>query len=165
MKKLISASITAAAFVMMAGTAHAEDPKASIAKLDAMYAKLGEARVDGNAEKAGELSVPALYFGNRKINNNNDVVDEFKKSTGATATVFVKSGEDYVRISTNVLTPEGKRGVGTKLARAATYESMNKGVQACSVVDVLGTKYDACYNPIKDKSGAVIGVTYIGFKQ
>ena len=42
---------------------------------------------------------------------------------------------------------------------------MNKGEQFCGPVDVLGTAFDACYNPIKDKGGKVIGVSYIGHKK
>ena len=52
-------------------------------------------------EKAGEQSVPGMYFGARKINNKYDAVDEIKKASGATATVFVKSGDEFVRVSTN----------------------------------------------------------------
>ncbi len=151
-------------WALFTGLAYADDPKATIAALDTRLAKLGEAKLEGT-EKAGELTVPAIYFGTRKINNNYDVVDEIKKTTGATATVFVKHGDEYIRVSTNVLTAEGKRGVGTPLARAKAYESVNKGEQYCGGVDVLGTPYDACYNPIKDKGGKVIGVTYIGFKK
>jgi hypothetical protein len=149
---------------LLAESAHADDPKTTIAALDTRLTKLGEAKLEGT-DKAGELTVPVIYFGTRKINNNYDVVDEIKKSTGATATVFVKHEDNYIRVSTNVLTAEGKRGVGTPLARAKAYESMNKGEQYCGNVDVLGTAYDACYNPIKDKGGKVIGVTYIGFKK
>ena len=69
------------------------------------------------ADDVAGKTVPAIYFGARKINNNYDVVDEIKKTSGATATVFVKDGEEFIRVSTNVLTPEGKRGVGTQLAR------------------------------------------------
>jgi len=162
MRKAIT--VIATLLAVAAGSAHAEDPKATIAALDARLAKLGEAKVDGT-EKAGELTVPAIYYGARKINNNYDVVDEIKKTTGATATVFVKNGDDYIRVSTNVLTPEGKRGVGTALAKAKAYEAVNKGEQYCGPVDVLGTPFDACYNPIKDKGGKVIGVSYIGFKK
>jgi hypothetical protein len=154
----------AAALLMAAGFAHANDTKATIAALDARLAKIGAAKLDGT-DKAGEKTVPAIYFGARKINNNYDVVDEIKKSTGATATIFVKEGDEFVRVSTNVLTPEGKRGVGTQLARAKAYESVSKGEQFCGQVDVLGTPFDACYNPIKDAGGKVIGVTYIGFKK
>jgi len=64
-----------------------------------------------------------------------------------------------------VLTPEGKRGVGTPLAKAKAYEAVSKGNSFCGDVDVLGTPFSACYNPIKDGSGQVIGVTYVGFKK
>jgi hypothetical protein len=152
------------ALVLSATPVFAADTKAAIATLDAMFAKIGVAKIDGT-ETAGTQTVPGLFFGTRKINNNYDVVDEFKKKTGATATVFVKSGDEYIRVSTNVLTPEGKRGVGTPLARAKAYEAVSKGEQYCGAVDVLGTPFDACYNPIKDASGKTIGLTYIGFKK
>lgn len=162
MKKIITAIATL--LVLSATSAYANDPKTTMAALDARLAKIGEAKLEGT-EKAGELSVPGLYFGARKINGNYDVVDEIKKSSGATATVFVKSGDDFVRVSTNVLTPEGKRGVGTPLAKAKAYEAVSKGELFCGTVDVLGTAFDACYNAIKDKGGKVIGASYIGFKK
>lgn len=163
MKKLFAT--LAAALVLMATSAYANDPKAAIATLDARLAKIGEPKQEGT-DKAGDQTVPGLYFGNRKINNNYDVVDEFKKTSGGgTATVFVKDGDEFVRVSTNVLTAEGKRGVGTKLARAKAYDAVLKGEQFCGTVDVLGTMFDSCYNPIKDKGGKIIGATYVGFKK
>jgi Cache 3/Cache 2 fusion domain len=154
---------TALVLLLAAGHAQANDPKTAIAALDARLAKIGAPKIDGT-DKAGDKTVAAMYFGARKLNNNYDVVDEIKKSTGATATVFVKEGDEFIRISTNVLTPEGKRGVGTALARAKAYEAVSKGEQFCGAVDVLGTPFDACYNPIKE-GGKVIGVTYVGFKK
>jgi Cache 3/Cache 2 fusion domain len=146
------------------GLAHANDPKATIADLDARLAKIGAAKIDGTDSVAG-TTVPAIYFGDRKINNNYDVVDAVRKAHNATATVFVKDGDEFVRVSTNVLTPEGKRGVGTKLARNAAYEAITKGQQYCGPIDVLGTAFDACYNPIKDAGGKTIGISYIGHKK
>ncbi|MCA3237002.1 MAG: Cache 3/Cache 2 fusion domain-containing protein [Curvibacter sp.] len=162
--RLTSRFFIATAAVLSAFAAHANDPKAAITTLEARLARLGEPRIEGT-DKAGELTVPAIFFGPRKLNNNFDVVDEIRKSTGAAATIFVKNGDDYIRVSTNVLTPEGKRGVGTQLARAAAYAAMNKGEQFCGQVDVLGTPHDSCYNPIKDKSGKIIGVSFVGFKK
>lgn len=153
-----------ASLVIAAAGAQAADPKATIADLDARLAKIGAPKIDGTDEVAGK-SVPAIYFGARKINNNYDVVDAVRKAHQATATVFVKSGDEFVRVSTNVLTPEGKRGVGTQLARNAAYEAVSKGQQFCGAIDVLGTAFDACYNPIKDASGQIIGVTYVGHKK
>jgi hypothetical protein len=149
---------------LLSSAAYAATPQETLASLDEKLAKIGEAKLDGSS-KVGELTVPTLVFGTRKINNNYDAVDDIKKATGATATVFVKNGDDFIRISTNVLTPEGKRGVGTPLAKAKAYEAVSKGAQYCGLVDVLGTQFDACYNPIKDKSGAIIGASYIGYKK
>ncbi len=157
---------TTIATLLIAGTtaAQAYDPKATIADLDARLAKIGAPKIEGTEDVAGK-TVPAIYFGARKINNNYDVVDAVRKAHQATATIFVKHGDEFVRVSTNVLTPEGKRGVGTQLARAKAYESVSKGEQFCGQVDVLGTPFDACYNPIKDASGKIIGVSYIGHKK
>jgi hypothetical protein len=153
-----------AAALLIALPAHANDPKATIADLDARLAKIGAPRLEGK-DKAGDKEVAAIYYGDRKINNNYDVVDAIRKAHGATATVFVKEGDEFVRVSTNVLTPEGKRGVGTQLARNAAYAAVSKGAQFCGPIDVLGTAFDACYNPIKDAKGQIIGLTYIGHKK
>lgn len=155
----------AAALLAATATVYASaDPKATIADLDARLAKIGAPRVEGT-DVVGGKTVPAIYFGKRKINNNFDVVDSVRKAHQATATVFVKSGDEFVRVSTNVLTPEGKRGIGTQLARNAAYAAVNSGQQYCGPIDVLGTAFDACYNPIKDASGTIIGVSYIGHKK
>lgn len=156
--------LAAAALLLAAGTAQANDPKAAIAALDERLAKIGAPKVDGT-DKAGDKPAPALFYGPRKINGNYDAVDEIKKSFGATATIFVKDGDEFVRVATNVLTPEGKRGVGTQLAHNKAYESVSKGEKFCGTVDVLGNAYDTCYHPIKDGTNKVIGLTYIGFKK
>lgn len=156
--------LTLVAGLIGTSQAYAADPKATIADLDARLAKIGAPRTEGT-DKAADKEVPAIYFGQRKINNNFDVVDSIRKDHQATATVFVKSGDEFVRVSTNVLTPEGKRGIGTQLARNAAYDAVTKGQQYCGPIDVLGTAFDACYNPIKDTGGKLIGVSYIGHKK
>ena len=135
-----------------------------MADLDARLIKTGVAVVKGT-DKAGEKTVPALYFGVRKINNNYDAVDAIRKAHTATATVFVRDGDEFVRVSTNVLTPEGKRAVGTVLARNNAYTALSKGEQFCGTIDVLGTMFDACYSPVKDAAGAIIGASYVGHKK
>lgn len=157
-------TLFAAAALLVAFGAHAADPKATIADLDARLAKIGAPKVEGTDTVAGK-TVPALFFGERKINNNFDVVDAIRKAHNATATVFVKDGDEFTRVSTNVLTPEGKRGVGTQLARNKAYEAVSKGGSYCGEIDVLGTLYDSCYNPIKDSAGKILGVSYIGHKK
>ncbi len=146
------------------GNAQAYSPQATITDLDSRLAKIGVAKIEGT-DKLEDKTVPVLYFGARKINKNFDVVDEIRKVHSATATIFVKDGDEFVRVSTNVLTPEGKRGVGTQLARNKAYEALLKGDPYCGVVDVLGAAFDACYNPLKDDAGKIVGATYIGHKK
>jgi len=159
-----SSCIAAVLLAFTFGSAQANDPKATIADLEARLAKIGAPKISGT-DTAGDKTVPALFFGDRKINNNFDVVDAIRKAHNATATVFVKDGDEFVRVSTNVLTPEGKRGVGTQLARNAAYAAVSKGDKFCGAVDVLGTMFDTCYHPIKGADGKIIGLAYIGHKK
>jgi len=163
MKSIVRACAAAAGLSLSLGAA-AYDPKETIADLDARLAKIGAPAIQGTDVVAGK-TVPAIFFGDRKINNNFDVVDAVRKTHNATATVFVKDGDEFVRVSTNVLTPEGKRGVGTQLARNAAYETVSQGQMYCGPIDVLGTAFDACYNPIRDADGKIIGASYIGHKK
>lgn len=153
-----------AAIAALAASAlcHAHDPKATIADLDQRLAKVGAPKVEGQ-DKAGDKAAPALYFGERKINNDNEIVDAVKAANGgATATVFVKEGDEFIRVSTNVMTSQGQRGVGSVLAHNAAYAAVSQGQSFCGPIDVLGKAFDACYNPIKNASGQTIGASYVG---
>src|SRR3954470_23975034 len=79
----------------------AEDVQAAMQLLKSKAAKLGVPSAKGEEAVAGKV-VPALYFGETKMNNNFVLVDEVQKEKGGTATLFVKSGDDFVRVATNV---------------------------------------------------------------
>lgn len=68
--------------------------------------------------QAGEASAPVLQHDGSDINLDFSVVDKFTETTGASATVFVKAGDDFVRISTSVKKADGSRAVGTALGKA-----------------------------------------------
>jgi len=157
------------ASLLFIGTASANDsgkndPRKTVEELKQKFVKMGEPRIQG-VEKSGNVMAPVIYFGNQKINNNFTVVDEIKKVSGAYATVFVKDNTDFIRVSTNVLTPKGVRGVGTKLAHNKAYEAVMNGEVYCGDIDILGKSYYTCYDPIIEKGGRVIGIYLIGFKK
>ncbi len=154
----------AATLLVMTQAARAEDPRITIAEFESHLARLGPAKIEG-VEKLGPKVVPAMYFGSHKMNGNFDIVDDEKLRSGATATVFVRDGEEFVRVTTNVLTLEGKRGVGTFLVHARAYEAVIRGETFCGDVDVLGTAYYSCYDSVKDARGNIIGAVYIGYKK
>ena len=143
--------------------AMAEDTKASLKALKQELNKYGSPKIEGT-DSAGDKTVPGIFFGTKKINNNYDVVDNVKKSHGGTATVFVKDGEEFVRVTTNVLKADGTRAIGTTLAHNKAYDAVNKGETFCGIVEILGAPYDTCYEPIKEGANT-IGIYYVGYKK
>src|ERR1017187_2936132 len=100
------------------------------------------------------------------MNNNLDIVEAGGKEDckGMTATLFVKGGDEYIRVSTNVPKADGSgRAIGTVLAGPAL-ESIKAGKAYYGEVPILGTPYITGYEPIKDSSGAEIGIYYVGYK-
>jgi len=79
----------------------AEDVQAAMQLLKSKAATLGAPIVNGDEAVAGK-NVPALHFGATKMNNNFVLVDEVQKEAGGTATIFVRSGDEFVRVATNV---------------------------------------------------------------
>ena len=144
--------------------ASADDTKAALETLKTTLNKLGAPKIDGT-DKAADKSVPGLYFGSRKVNNNYTQVDEVKKKHGGTATIFVKDGEEFVRVTTNVLKDDGTRAVGTTLAHNKAYEKVIKGELFCGEVEILGSPFDTCYEPIKAADGKILGLYYVGYKK
>src|SRR5580704_15047217 len=121
--------VAAAAAPSLIGTVHAQDVDKvhkSMDLLKAEAAKLGAPKIDGTDTVAGQ-SVPAIFFGSTKIDNNLALVDDVVKQMGGTATIFVKSGDDYVRVSTNVKKDDGSRAIGTVLGpKGKAIVSINK---------------------------------------
>jgi hypothetical protein len=136
---------------------------ASMAALKAKTAKLGAPRIEGSEALAGK-DVPALYFGTTKMNNNFDVVDEVVKENGGTATLFVKAGNEYVRVATNVKKDDGSRAIGTVLdPNGPVIAVIRKGEAYYGDATILGKPYVTGYDPIRDASGSVIGIYYVGY--
>ena len=148
---------------LMASAANAQDVRttASMTALKEKTAKLGAPRIEEN--DIGGKSVPVLYFGSTKMNNNFNLVDEIgKEDLGMAATLFVKAGDEFIRVATSVLLPDGKRAVGTVLAPPAL-DSIKAGKPYYGEVDVLGTLYVTGYEPIKDAAGETIGAYFVGY--
>ena len=171
LEKALSCVLTAtfllasSTYIAAAGEKDARVQK-SMQSLKAMTARLGDPKVDGQ-EAVGGKDAPALYFGTTKMNNNFEVVDAIGKEDGhgMTATLFVKSADEYVRVATSVPKPDGSgRAIGTVLAGPAL-ESIKAGRPFYGEVPILGVPYITGYEPITDKSGGTIGIYYVGYKK
>jgi hypothetical protein len=79
----------------------AENVKSAMSMLKAKAANFGTATIKSEDSVAGK-TVPALFFGETKMNNNFTLVDEAQKKMGGAATFFVKNGDDFVRVATTV---------------------------------------------------------------
>ena len=153
---------------MLPSTGNAQDARVakSMAALKDKTAKLGAPKIEGTDPVGGE-DAPALYFGSTKMNNNFTVVDEVAKEDGRgmTATLFVKGGDEYIRGATNVPKPDGSgRAIGTILTDPVL-ESIKEGKAYYGKAPILGTPYVTGYEPIKDASGEIIGIYYVGYSQ
>ena len=154
--------------LLMPSAGNAQDARVakSMAALKDQTAKLGAPKLEGS-EPVGGKDAPALYFGSTKMNNNFTVVDEVAKEDGRgmAATLFVKGGDEYIRVATNIPKPDGSgRAIGTVLAGPAL-ESIQAGKPYYGKAPILGVPYVTGYEPIKDASGTIIGVYFVGYSQ
>src|SRR5258707_11682589 len=122
------------------------------------------ARFDRGNQPGPNRFPPAIHFGTTKMNNNFVLVDEVQKEAGGTATIFVKSGDEFVRVATNVKKDDGSRAIGTILdPKGKAIAAIAKGESYFGEADILGKPYVTGYEPIRDASSKVIGVYYVGY--
>jgi hypothetical protein len=141
----------------------AANVQAAMQLLKSKAATLGTPSVKGEEAVAGK-NLPALHFGTTKMNNDFTLVDEVQKEAGGTATIFVRSGEEFVRVATNVKKDDGSRAIGTVLdPKGKAIAAIAKGESYFGEADILGKPYVTGYEPIRDASSNIIGVYYVGY--
>jgi hypothetical protein len=137
----------------------------SMANLKSLASKLGAARVEGT-ETVGSERAPVLYLGATKMNNTTEPVDAVSREggQGMTATLFVKSDDQFIRVATSVPGPDGKgRAVGTRLDPAGkVIEALRQGKPYYGEAQILGVPYVTGYEPMLDAAGKVVGIYYVG---
>jgi hypothetical protein len=149
--------IVCGALVVMSSTGAEADVfdtiREAMSTLKAETGKLGAPRAE-----AGVLS-----FGPTQINGNFEIVDAIKAKYNCTATLFVKEGNGFVRVSTNVM-KDGKRAVGTPLdPKGPAIAAISKDQSYYGIADILGVQYSTGYEPMKNEAGETVGVYYVGF--
>jgi hypothetical protein len=140
-----------------------EDVQAAMQLLKSKAAALGASSIKGEETVAGKI-VPDLYFGDTKMDNNFTLVDEVQKEMGGTATLFVKNGDEFVRVATNVKKDDGSRAIGTVLdPKGKAIAAIAKGESYFGEANILGKPYITGYEPIRNASNDIIGVYYVGY--
>lgn len=148
----------------MAETLVGEHVKASLSLLKQRGGLMGVPALRGEVS-IGRRSVPNLVFGEKPQTGNFDLVDGVTEIGGGTATLFVKSGDEFVRISTNVQKENGSRAIGTMLdPKGKAYAAISQGRAFHGVVKILDQPYITGYEPMRDTSGNIVGAWYVGYK-
>ncbi|NAT01545.1 methyl-accepting chemotaxis protein, partial [Pseudomonas syringae pv. actinidiae] len=118
---------------------------------------------DKPATVAG-TQTPGLYLRDTALNNDFTEVDEFRSMTAGVATIFVRSGDDFIRISTSLSKQDGTRAIGTVLDRKGTaYERLMAGQSYVGKAVLFDRYYMTQYSPVRDSSGKIIAALFVGF--
>ena len=108
--------------------------------------------------KVGSLATPTLRSRGQRINLNFEMVDSFTARTGAVATVFVRSSDEFIRVSTSGKTDTGARAIGTALEHAhPAYKALLTGASYRGPARVFGFDIVTSFRPLRDQDGHVIG--------
>ncbi|MBB5021924.1 methyl-accepting chemotaxis protein [Desulfurispira natronophila] len=105
---------------------------------------------------------PVLRHNDQVLNGYYDGMDAFTQATGAVATIFVRDGDDFVRITTSLTNQQGQRAVGTRLDRNhPAYQKLLSQQTFTGRAELFGRAYYTRYTPIV-RNGQVIGSLFIG---
>ena len=112
-----------------------------------------------------------VVYGGVLLNRSTQIVDTVRdavfkdevyegKNIG-TATIFFKD----LRIATNVMTPDGKRAIGTRVSKEVKENVLDKGKRWTDRAFVVNQWHITAYEPIEDIFGERVGMLYVGLPE
>jgi two-component system NtrC family sensor kinase len=109
-----------------------------------------------------------VLYGGILLNRSEEIVDRvrdtvfqheiYKGQSIGTATIFLKD----IRVSTNVLNPDGSRAIGTVASEEVTRYVLADGNKWTDRAFVVNDWYITAYEPIEDIFGSRVGMLYVG---
>ena len=157
----------------------AENPElADRARIKLLPTKMATPRPE-NEELAGMAFAAAIpifesgnflgvLYGGVLLNRSQEIVDRvrdtvfqqeiYKGRSIGTATIFLKD----IRISTNVVNPDGSRAIGTVASEEVTNHVLTEGKKWTDRAFVVNDWYITAYEPIEDIFGQRVGMLYVG---
>jgi hypothetical protein len=121
--------------------------------------------------------LPELLLGGVPLDRNDDpkrrarLVDDVVARVGGSCTVFQRLDDQgsMVRAATTVVTPEGRRNVGTYIARLQAdgtpnpvLAAVHAGETYTGAATVAGRPYFTAYEGLRSPTGELIGMLYVG---
>jgi two-component system, NtrC family, sensor kinase len=109
-----------------------------------------------------------VLYGGILLNRSQEIVDRvrdtvfqheiYKGQSIGTATIFLND----IRVSTNVLNPDGSRAIGTVASEQVTRHVLTEGNKWTDRAFVVNDWYITAYEPIEDIFGGRVGMLYVG---
>ncbi len=116
-------------------------------------------------EVAGR-DLPQLLLGGKPFVLDDTAVDRFATATGGVATVFVRDGDDFVRVATSLRNEGGERVLGTRLDHQhPAYARIMAGESYTGTARLFGKDYMTAYTPLKSAEGETVGIAFVGQDQ
>ncbi|MEZ4387337.1 MAG: methyl-accepting chemotaxis protein [Candidatus Krumholzibacteriia bacterium] len=123
------------------------------------------------------ITLPRMLVGDRWLGQNasasteSPIVDTVRDLVGGTATVFQRMNDrgDMLRVCTSVMQTDGSRAIGTYIPAIGANGQPNPVVQTVmsgktftGKAYVVDRWYVTAYEPIRDVTGEVVGISYFG---
>jgi len=96
------------------------------------------------------------------LNNDFTLVDRIKEVAGVDTVTFFFGD---LRVSTNVMTEEGKRAVGTRVSQDVYDQVLEQGREYVGRAYVVNEWFITRYEPLRDHRGQVVGSLYVGARE
>ena len=139
-------------------------------ELEVSTLKFGDPNVDvqnfsDNSRVSQNLSLPVLSFGSVKASLLTETLNQATEMWETSATIFVRDGDQMVRIATTIQVKEGASAVGTVLdPDGFVLPKLLEGEEFKGIARILGIPYYTRYAPIFNKDGDVVGAWYVGYQ-
>jgi methyl-accepting chemotaxis protein-2 (aspartate sensor receptor) len=109
------------------------------------------------------VATPVFKAGDKTLNLDFSIPDDFLAQSGAIASIFARTGDDFVRVTTSLKKQDGSRAIGTLLDRKGpAYAQIFAGKSYTGLATLFGKRYITQYKPILDATGRVIGALFVG---
>jgi len=139
-----------------------DTPKAAPSLFDPREGVAGLALVSTAPIRDSGNHIAGVVLTFHMFNNDFTLVDQIKDAAQIdTVTIFLGD----LRISTNVMTAEGKRAVGTRIAQDVGNVVLQDGREYVGTAFVVNENYITRYDPLRDSNNQIVGAVYVGVRQ
>jgi two-component system NtrC family sensor kinase len=139
-----------------------DTPKAAPAPFDAREGTAGLALVGVAPLHDEQGQVTGAVLSAYLLNNDFTLVDRIKAVAGIdTVTIFFGD----LRVTTNVMTADGQRAVGTRISQEVFDVVLRQGRDYVGRAFVVNDWFITRYEPLRDHQGQVLGSLYVGARE